>query len=58
MVGLKAPRDLRGMHGVGTNGGRPVGTTAEKGYGISTSGGRPVSLLTDNLLTVMIYKFV
>ena len=29
-------------YGVGTNGGRPVGTTAEKGYGVSTSGGRPV----------------
>ena len=29
-------------YGVGTSGGRPVGTTAEKGYGVGISGGRPV----------------
>ena len=41
MVALKAPRDLRGMVFLRV-GGRPVGTTAEKGYGVGTSGGRPV----------------
>ena len=41
MVTLKAPRDFK-EYGVATNGGRPVGTTAEKGYGVSTREGRPV----------------